>query len=197
MKVGPDHWLEGVTRKPVPGGRGMPVRRYLVIHFTAGASAESSISWWLNPAAKGANAHVIIDRDGTVFQCRPFNLTAGHAGKSKWKDRQTGTVYENLNSCSIGIELANGGDSFPTKFSKLQPVRARHKNGGPESDWEAYPAEQLAAAEVVCAAIRRRYNIDDVVGHDEIAPGRKTDPGPAFPMNTFRSKILAVPADPR
>ncbi len=173
----------------------MPVRRYIVMHFTAGASAESSISWWLNPQAKGANAHIIIDRDGTVFQCRPFNITAGHAGKSKWIDRKTGERYENLNSCSIGIELANGGSSFPTKFSKLPPVRAKHKNGGPETDWETYPAEQLAAAEKVCQTLRRRYNIDDVLGHDEIAPGRKTDPGPAFPMNTFRAAVLATPAD--
>ena len=191
MNVAPDHWLEGAIRKPVPGGRGMPVRRYIVMHFTAGASAESSISWWKQSAAKGASAHIVIDRDGTVFQCRPFNITAGHAGVSHWKDRVTGVEYRSLNNNSIGIELANGGDTYPTKFSDLPPVTARHKNGGPEREWEAFPPEQLAAAEAVCKAIKARYDIDDVLGHDEIAPSRKTDPGPGFPMAEFRHKILS------
>lgn len=168
----------------------MPVRRYLVIHFTAGASAESSIDWWKQPAAKGASAHVIIDRDGTIFQCRPFNVTAGHAGVSHWRDRETGVEYRSLNNNSIGIELANGGDSFPTKFSSLPPTRAKHRNGGPEKDWETFTPEQLAAAEAVCKAIKARYNIDDVLGHDEIAPHRKSDPGPAFPLANFRFAVL-------
>lgn len=193
MNVTQDHWLEGAARKPVPGGRGMPVRRYIVMHYTAGASAESSISWWKQPAAKGASAHVVIDRDGTVFQCRPFNMTAGHAGVSRWVDRTSGVEYKNLNSNSIGIELANGGDTYPTKFSDLPPVKAKHRNGGPEREWEAYTPEQLAAAEAVCKAIYRRYHIDDVLGHDEIAPSRKTDPGPAFPMAAFRHTILSSP----
>lgn len=193
MNVAQDHWLEGAIRKPVPGGRGMPVRRYIVMHYTAGASAESSISWWKQPAAKGASAHIVIDRDGSVFQCRPFNMTAGHAGVSRWVDRTSGVEYKNLNSNTIGIELANGGDTYPTKFSKLSPVKAKHKNGGPEREWEAYTPEQLAAAEEVCQAIYRRYHIDDVLGHDEIAPSRKTDPGPAFPMAAFRHTILSSP----
>lgn len=193
MNVAQDHWLEGAIRKPVPGGRGMPVRRYIVMHFTAGASAESSIFWWKQPAAKGASAHIVIDRDGTVYQCRPFNMTAGHAGVSRWVDRTSGVDYKNLNSNSIGIELANGGETYPTRFSKLPPVKAKHKNGGPEHEWEAFPPEQLAAAEEVCKAIYRRYHIDDVLGHDEIAPSRKTDPGPAFPMPAFRHTILSSP----
>lgn len=191
MNVAQDHWLEGAVRKPVPGGRGMPVRRYIVMHYTAGASAESSISWWKQPAAKGASAHIVIDRDGTVFQCRPFNITAGHAGVSRWVDRTSGVEYKNLNSNTIGIELANGGDTYPTKFSDLPPVKAKHRNGGPEREWEAYTPKQLAAAEEVCKAIYRRYHIDDVLGHDEIAPSRKTDPGPAFPMAAFRHTILS------
>jgi N-acetylmuramoyl-L-alanine amidase len=120
-------------------------------------------------------------------------MTAGHAGVSRWVDRTSGVEYKNLNSNSIGIELANGGDSYPTKFSSLPPVKAKHKNGGPEREWESFPPAQLAAAEEVCKAIFRRYHIDDVVGHDEIAPGRKTDPGPAFPMPAFRHNILSSP----
>lgn len=160
----------------------MPVRRFLVIHFTSGATAESSINFWKQPAAKGASAHIVIDRDGTVYQCRPFNVTAGHAGVSEWKG------FKNLNSCSIGIELANAGDNvaLALKWSKFDPVTAKHKNGGPAQKWEAYPPAQLAACEEIAKALVARYKLDDVVGHEDIAPSRKNDPGPAFPMAALR-----------
>lgn len=187
MTITPDHWLQEARRDLVPGGSLMLTRRFLVIHFTAGASAASSVEWWKNPEAKGASAHIVIDRDGTIIQCRPFNRTAGHAGKSQWRDPHTGTLYQGLNACSIGIELANGGDSYPTRFSNLNPTRARHKNGGPVTDWETYPPEQLAACEAVSKALVARYHLDDLVGHDDIAPHRKTDPGPAFPMTALRA----------
>lgn len=164
----------------------MDVRRFLVIHFTAGATAQSSIDFWKSPEAKGANAHIIIDRDGTIYQCRPFNRTAGHAGKSTWRDPKTGIRYDGLNACAIGIELANGGDSFPTRFSRLPATHARHKNGGPMTDWETYPEAQLAACFALSKLLVDRYHLDDVVGHDDIAPDRKNDPGPAFPMQKLR-----------
>lgn len=186
MNITDDHWLESAIRRPLEGGSSMPTRRFLVIHFTAGASAQSSINFWRTPAAKGASAHIVIDRDGTVYQCRPFNRTCGHAGASSWRDPKTKVDYTGLNSCSIGIELANGGDSYPQKFSKLTPVRARHRNGGPETLWERYTPKQLAACEAVSNALVGRYKLDDVVGHDDIAPNRKNDPGPAFPMQSLR-----------
>lgn len=182
MNITSDHWLEGATRQLLPGGSAMNVRRFLVIHFTSGASAQSSVNFWKTPDAKGACAHIVIDRDGSVIQCRPFNVTCGHAGKSKWKG------FENLNSCSIGIELANAGDdvALAKRWTKLPLVKAKHKNGGPVQEWEAYPAAQLAACEEVSKALCARYNLDDVVGHDDIAPSRKNDPGPAFPMGKLR-----------
>jgi len=187
VTITPDHWLAEAIRRPLPGGSPMPVRRFLVIHFTAGASAESSISFWRTPAAKGASAHLVIDRDGTVFQCRPFNVTCGHAGKSRWKDPKSGREFVGLNSCSIGIELANGGSSYPARFAGgLLPIRAAHKHGGPVVEWEAYPAAQLAACEAISKALVTRYKLDDLIGHEDIAPGRKTDPGPAFPMGDLR-----------
>lgn len=182
MNISADHWLNGALRRPIAGGQAMPVRRFLVIHFTSGASAESSIEFWRTPAAKGASAHLVIDRDGTVYQTRPFNLTCGHAGKSSWKG------FSGLNSCSIGIELANAGDSeaLAKRWSKLPLVEAKHKNGGPVQKWESYPVAQLAACEAVAKALVERYKLDDVVGHEDIAPSRKNDPGPLFPMKTLR-----------
>lgn len=194
MKITDDHWLDPVTRSPIAGGATMAIRRFLVIHFTDGATARSSVSWWRNPAAKGSNAHVVIDRDGTIIQCRPFNRTCGHAGSSKWKDPKTGITYIGLNTCSIGIELANGGCDEPGPdgfdWAKKQPgfktVTAAHKHGGPVVEWEAYPSAQLLACEAVSKALVDRYKLDDLIGHDDIAPRRKTDPGPAFPMTDLR-----------
>ena len=197
MNITPDHWLQGVYRQPLAGGSRMVVRRFLVIHFTSGWSAQSSVDFWNTPEAMGASAHVIIDRDGTVNQCRPFDRTCGHAGKSRWKDPSTGITYDGLNSCAIGIELANAGDMlrspdiYPKSMSAIggqtiPRLTARHKNGGPLSQWEIYQPVQLKALEIVAKAICERYNIDDLVGHDDIAPDRKNDPGPAFPMDSLR-----------
>jgi N-acetylmuramoyl-L-alanine amidase len=205
MKITTAHWIEGVKRDPIPGGSVMNIRRFLIIHFTAGWSAASSISFWKTPAARGSNAHIIIDRDGSITQCRPFNRTAGHAGASRWTDPNTGIAYSGLNSCSIGIELANSGtlarspDVFPKGMGELsgKPVprmKAKHKHGGPEKAWEIYPQAQLDACEAVSRALVERYNLDDLVGHEDVSPDRRRDPGPAFPMGKLRQSC-GFPAD--
>jgi len=193
MEITADHWLNTAIRRPLDGGSTMAVRRFLVMHFTSGGTAESSIEFWKSPAAKGSCAHIVIDRDGTIYQCRPFNRTAGHAGASQWKDPKTGIKYTGLNSCSIGIELANAGDAARpdgTAFTRFKlpagVMQARHKNGGPVTSWEIYPEAQLTAAFAVSAALVARYHLDDVIGHEDIAPARKNDPGPAFPMASLR-----------
>ena len=185
MKIDEDHWATEAHTRLIPGGSPMDVRRFLVIHFTAGATGQSSIDYW-KQLNNGVCAHFVIERDGTLIQCRPCNRTCGHAGASRWKDHKTGVTYVGLNSCSIGIELANGGDTYPSKFSKLPPTRARHKNGGDFELWETYPAEQLATCTALAKALVDRYHLDDVIGHDDIAPDRKNDPGPAFPMQALR-----------
>lgn len=199
MNITPDHFIEGVKREVLPGGNPMNVRRVLIIHFTAGLSAASSIEWWRDPDAKGANAHLIIDRDGTLIQCRAFDLTANHAGKSRWRDPHTGTLYDGVNSCGIGIELANAGDNVfgsvaePKAFKKYPceagAIRAKHKNGGPVSFWKNYPTAQLNACFAAAKALVERYKLDDVCGHEDIAPERKNDPGPAFPMKKLRKSV--------
>lgn len=191
MKVLPNHWLDGANRLSYPEGPAMPTRRFLVYHFTAGASALSSVNFWRTPEARGAEAHIIIDRDGTVYQVRATNQRADHAGKSAWRDPKTGELFEYLNSCSIGIELANAGDNqeLARKWSKFPLIKASHKNGGPICHWEDYPPTQIEAAIRVGRALVERYRLDDVVGHDDIAPDRKNDPGPAFPMQRVREAL--------
>lgn len=185
MKIDDNHWLSPVTKLPIPGGSVMVIRRFLVIHFTAGATGRSSIDWW-KKLNNGVCAHFVIERDGEIIQCRPCNRTAGHAGSSKWKDPHSGITYHGLNSCSIGIELANGGDSYPDKFSELEPTVAKHKHSMATRNWETFPAAQLAACEALSKVLVARYNLDDLVGHEDIAPTRKNDPGPAFPMQALR-----------
>jgi N-acetylmuramoyl-L-alanine amidase len=186
MKIDDTHWIDTAIRVQLSGGNNMGIRRFLVMHFTSGATAMSSINFWKSPDAKGACAHFIIDRDGTLYQCRPCNTTCGHAGKSKWTFG--GKTYEGLNSCSIGIEFANAGDStnLIRKWSTLPPLRAKHKNGGPVCDWERYTPEQIATGKELAAVLVKRYKLDQIVGHDDIAPDRKVDPGPAFPMEEIR-----------
>jgi N-acetylmuramoyl-L-alanine amidase len=198
MNITPDDLLEGAKLAILVGGNTMPVRRLLVIHFTSGMSAQSSIDFWKSPEAKGACAHIIIDRDGTVFQCRAFDRTAGHAGVSRWKDPTDG-IRIGCNAFSIGIELANAGDSVsgsveePKAFKKFPceagAISAKHKNGGPLSLWENYPTAQLDACFAIAKALVERYKLDDVCGHEDIAPERKNDPGPAFPMQKLRESV--------
>lgn len=92
MKIDAQHWLSPAIKAPIPGGAVMAIRRFLVIHFTVGASAASSIGWW-RKLGNGVCAHFVIERDGTIYQTRPCNRTAGHAGSSKWKDPKTGITY--------------------------------------------------------------------------------------------------------
>jgi N-acetylmuramoyl-L-alanine amidase len=196
MNVTMDHWFEGARREPVDGGAPMLTRRALVIHFTSGASALSSIEFWRSPAARGASAHLVIDRDGTIFQCRSFDRTCGHAGVSRWADPKTGQRYLGLNACSIGVELANAGNDVAVQRIAAQlpgyagTVHAKHRNDprGPGGPWEIYPEAQLEACSAVARALVERYRLDDITGHDCIAPERKNDPGPAFPMAELRAQ---------
>ena len=186
MMMLPDHWINTAKRVPIKGGAEMDLRRFLIMHFTSGATALSSINFWKTPDARGASAHFVIDRDGTLYQCRPCNRTCGHAGESKWTHK--GITYTGLNACTIGIEFANAGDStnLIRKWSALPPLRARHKNGGPVCDWEQYTAAQIATGKELARVLCERYNLDAILGHDDIAPRRKVDPGPAFPMAEMR-----------
>ncbi|MGF7140238.1 N-acetylmuramoyl-L-alanine amidase [Roseimarinus sediminis] len=165
----------------------------LVIHYTAGAGYQSTAEWLCNETA-GASAHLVIGRQGELAQLLPFNKMAWHAGTSAWKGRT------HLNRFSIGIELANAGmltrrasgyfTSFGQKVADDKVVLARHKSRTSEEAWEAFSEAQLEMCEAVCIALKQCYDIKEIVGHDDIAPERKIDPGPAFPMEHLRSKVL-------
>ena len=171
--------------------------QYLVMHYTAGSSAESSIAWLCNPAAR-ASAHLVIGRDGRLAQLLAFNRIAWHAGQSQWAGRR------GLNGCSIGIELDNAGklervgghwrsSIGQREYQDDQVLVANHQHDSPgtrPSGWHRYSEAQLDAASEIAMLLVREYALKDVVGHDDIAPGRKLDPGPAFPLASLRTRLL-------
>lgn len=189
LKVGADYFIEGVKRDIIAGGSPLtPV--CIVIHFTAGATGKSSIDYW-KERGDGVCAHLVIERDGAITQCRPFNKQCGHAGVSRWKNPATGKIVTGLNAYAIGIELANAGDDEGAlKWARKQgfeTVVLKHANGGITRPWETYPEAQIASCLDACRAmIAATPGIVDITGHDNIAPERKSDPGPAFPMEMLR-----------
>lgn len=172
----------------IKGGAAMPVRRLALLHYTQGASAKSSISYWREV---GLSAHFIVDRDGTIYQCRPCNIQCAHAGVSRWRDPKTGKLYKNINNISIGIEIANAGDSlgviaWAKKNCGAATVKLKHQNGGPVVEWEKFPNKQLQSVFDLAKACVDRYRLDDLSSHDHVSPERKRDVGPAFPLNRIR-----------
>jgi len=206
-----DHWLDTAKRAPIgTGGQLEPL--FVVIHYTEGYSAESSISGW-QKADNGILAHIVIDRDGKIFQCRPFNQSCQHAGKSRTRHPQTNKLFDGLNSFSIGIEIASTGDGgddnlhgrLQKHFPQAEIVTAKHRNDGipgsnaaehKRTQWEAYPKAQLDAVFGLIRLLMAKYAIVDITGHDCVAYERKTDPGPAFPMEKLRAEhgLSGLPA---
>ena len=166
---------------------------YLVFHYTAGKSVTSSINWLTNPESK-ASAHLVLARDGTITQLAPFNIKTWHAGLSHW-DGLSG-----LNSSSIGIEMDNAGPLkkvgdqyqawFGTLYAEDQVIFAKHKLDDEPRWWHAYTEIQIQKALELAQLLVRHYDLKDVVGHEDIAPDRKRDPGPAFPLEPVRASIL-------
>ena len=182
-----------LTFESTPNHGGTLIPEYLVLHYTAGRNAASSIRWFQNSTAS-ASAHIVIGRDGTVTQMVPFNQIAWHAGISRWEDRV------GLNAYSIGIELDNPGKLsrrgnrwyswFEHAYDDELVYEGVHKNESEAAGWHTYTHNQIEAALDVSSLLMKKYELKDVLGHEDISPGRKTDPGPAFPMASFRSHLL-------
>jgi len=166
---------------------------YLVMHYTAGSSLQGAVDFMRKPSSKAA-AHLAIGRDGKVIQLIGFDRVAWHAGKSRWR----GLV--GLNKHSIGIELENAGPlewrgaSWRTWFGHVidgaDVMEAAHKHDGIDRGWQRYTDIQLNTVIDVAQTIVGHYELLDVIGHNDIAPLRKQDLGPAFPMESFRSAVM-------
>ena len=130
-----------------------------IIIHATAGSFDGSVSWMLNPLSN-ASAHYCISKTGEIVQLVDEKYKAWHAGDSSWNGKR------DLNQNSIGIELEN-------------------KNDGKDP----YPEEQINCLVDLVKWIKMRHKIKDVLGHNQIAPKRKTDPGPMFPWDKFREAI--------
>jgi N-acetylmuramoyl-L-alanine amidase len=143
--------------KPSPNqdDRGGAAIDMLVLHYTGMRSAQEALERLCDPAVK-VSAHYTIDEDGTVYAHVPEARRAWHAGMAYWAGAS------DINARSIGIELVNPGH---------------------ESGYREFTEDQIAALITLCHSILMRHPIPSwhVLGHSDVAPARKEDPGELFP----------------
>ncbi|OYU35197.1 N-acetylmuramoyl-L-alanine amidase [Novosphingobium sp. PASSN1] len=145
--------------------RKLPVSM-VVLHYTGMRTAAEALERLCDPAAE-VSAHYMIDEDGTVIRLVPEHKRAWHAGRSSWRG------ITDVNSASVGIELVNPGHEF---------------------GYRPFPEAQLEALIPLLADIVKRHDIPraNIVGHSDIAPARKEDPGELFPWDILARYRLAL-----
>ncbi len=131
----------------------------LVLHYTGMRTGSAALERMCDPKSKVA-AHYMVEEDGRIFQLVDESKRAWHAGVGSW------CSLEDVNSRSIGIEIVNGG----------------HDYGLPE-----FSDVQVRSVVELCLEILGRHSIsaDNIVGHSDISPGRKLDPGEKFPWRSL------------
>jgi N-acetylmuramoyl-L-alanine amidase len=142
----------------------------LILHYTGMPTADSALDW-LTRAESEVSSHYFVFEDGRVLQLVPESARAWHAGKSCWKGET------DINSASIGIEIANPG----------------HPGGLPD-----FPPQQIAAVIELCRDIVDRNAIvpERVLAHSDVAPVRKIDPGERFPWATLAASGIGHWVEP-
>jgi N-acetylmuramoyl-L-alanine amidase len=138
----------------------------LLMHYTGMQDCEAAVTRLTNAEAK-VSSHYTVDEDGTIYAHVPEHLRAWHAGVSSWRGAS------DINSRSIGIEIVNPGHEF---------------------GYRAFPDAQIAAVIRLGKGIVSRHPIPkrNVIGHSDVAPGRKEDPGELFPWKRLASEGLGL-----
>jgi len=154
------------TPSPNFGERTLPINM-LVLHYTGMQSGAAAIDWLANPASK-VSAHYVVDEDGQVVYMVLEEQRAQHAGLSYWRG------ITDCNSASIGIEIVNPGHEF---------------------GYRPFPEAQMDSVTRLVAELVKTYNIQprNVVGHSDVAPARKEDPGELFDWGRLARLGFAVP----
>jgi len=139
----------------------------IVLHYTGMQDARSAIDRLRDPEAK-VSAHYVVGEDGKVLQLVDEADRAWHAGKSHWRD------IDDVNSASVGIEIVNPGHDW---------------------GYTPFPDAQIASVVRLVADIKDRWKITrgNIVGHSDVAPVRKRDPGELFPWHELARRRLALP----
>jgi N-acetylmuramoyl-L-alanine amidase len=152
------------------GERSLPITM-IVLHYTGMQDGPSALARLRDPDAK-VSAHYLVEEDGTVCRLVTEEMRAWHAGRSHWRG------ITDVNSASVGIEIVNPG----------------HEWG-----YRPFTEEQIDALIPLVAAIKGRHGITrgNIVGHSDIAPARKRDPGELFPWYRLAKLRLALPRPTR
>ena len=140
--------------------------KFIVIHYT-GMKSENAAIKRLCDESKNVSAHYFIKKNGGVINLVPDLYVAWHAGKSKWLN------YNSLNKNSIGIEIQNPGH---------------------ENKYKNFSTKQLSSLKILLRTLIKKYKIDlkNILGHSDIAPERKKDPGEKFPWKNLANHKLAI-----
>lgn len=171
----------------------------LVVHYTAGLTLQGAVRTLCDPASK-ASAHFVVDRDGSIVQLVGIDTIAWHAGVSRHLSRS------GLNKYSVGIEIVNAGrlnrtaaGEFVTWFgARVDPAQALqlvHRNEDVMSWWHAYTEEQVESVCELARTLVAGLGLKHILGHEEVTPGIKSDPGPAFPLDPLRMRLLGTQRD--
>jgi len=198
--IGADVVFSALNEKAV-FGNGLPDT--IIIHYTAGSSDKSAIAAM---KARGLSAHLVVSAVNNIkiTQLVHFNKAAIHAGRSAYT--LNGVVREGFNASSIGIEIDNAGPiskidgkcyTWWTANQKTNPLpdsavlQSAHRNKATKGTlWAKYPQNQIDRVFEICRSLCKNYPIKYILGHEEIAPGRKSDPGPAFPLDKLREDLF-------
>lgn len=158
-----------IIERPSPNfnervGEGVP--DILIMHYTGMQTCEAAVAR-LTSAEARVSSHYTVDEDGTIYRHVAEEMRAWHAGVSHWRGAT------DINSRSVGIEIVNPGHEF---------------------GYRAFPEAQIAAVIALSQGIVSRHAIPlrNVIGHSDIAPGRKTDPGELFPWQRFAAAGLGL-----
>ncbi len=158
------------TPSPNFDERTLPISM-IVLHYTGMQDGPSALARLRDPEAK-VSSHYLVEEDGTVCRLVAEDKRAWHAGRSHWRG------ITDINSASVGIEIVNPGHEF---------------------GYRPFSEEQIDALLPLVAAIKERHGITrgNVVGHSDIAPTRKRDPGELFPWARLAKLRLALPRPTR
>lgn len=142
----------------------------IVLHYTGMPTAEAALQRLCDPRTE-VSAHYFVDEDGAILQCVPEARRAWHSGRSFWKGES------DINSRSIGVEIVNPG----------------HEHG-----YRAFPDVQIDAVIALVRDICQRHGIHPwmVLGHSDIAPDRKEDPGELFPWDRLAQEGIGLYVPP-
>ena len=142
----------------------------IVLHYTDTQDTQEALDYMMNPVRE-VSAHYVVEKDGQVIQMVKDEKRAWHAGKAYWRGER------DINSYSIGVEIVNSGHTY---------------------GHEPFPEVQIEMVVRLCKRVMKKWGIEasGVLGHSDVAPGRKEDPGHLFPWQRLAEQGIGIWPEP-